>query len=118
VHSSALTVTRTPHPSGTTVLTVTGELDHHTASELTDTLRHTPFGPGSPVVIDLSELAYCDSTGITVFISAHNRANATDSRLLLTGLSPDLAHVFAIVGLDQVFTFRPTVEQALAALAS
>ncbi|MFJ2740563.1 STAS domain-containing protein [Streptomyces sp. NPDC087440] len=116
--NSALTVTRTPHASGATVLTVAGELDHHTASELTDTLRHTPFGPAAPVVIDLAELVYCDSTGITVLIRAYNQANATGSRLFLTGLRPDLAHVFGIVGLDQVFTFRPTVEEALAALAS
>ncbi len=113
-----LTVTRTPHPSGATVLTVAGELDHHTASEFTDTLRHTPFGPGAPVVIDLAQLDYCDSTGITVLITAHRQAEATGSRLLLTGLRADLAHVFGIVGLDQVFTFRPTVDEALEVLAS
>ncbi|MFJ6698351.1 STAS domain-containing protein [Streptomyces sp. NPDC091272] len=118
MRNSLLSVVRRSHPSGTTVLTVTGELDHHTAPELTDTLKQTPFGPGAPVVIDLSELSFCDSTGITALITAYTRANATGSRLLFTGLRPDLAHVFHTVGLDQVFTFRPTVEHALESLTS
>ncbi|MGK5447869.1 STAS domain-containing protein [Streptomyces radiopugnans] len=107
-----LTVTSRTHPSGTTVLTVTGELDHHTAPRLSRVLDETPFGPGAPAVIDLSELVYCDSTGITVLITAYHRAQARDSRLFLTGVGPDLMRVFRVVGLDQIFTFQPTVEHA------
>lgn len=108
-----LTVTSQTHPSGATVLTVTGELDHHTAPRLSRALDETPFGPGTPAVIDLSKLIYCDSTGITVLITTYQRAQAMDSRLFLTGVSPDLMRIFRIVGLDQIFTFQPTVEHAI-----
>ena len=111
-----LTAARRSHPSGATVVVVTGELDHHTARELTGAIGETPFGADAPVVIDLTGLTYCDSTGITVLVGAYTRAKKADSQLILAGLNADLMHVFHIVGLDQLFHFEPTVEQAINAL--
>ncbi|MEU7062752.1 STAS domain-containing protein [Streptomyces sp. NPDC053429] len=113
-----LTTTRCLHHAGATVLAVTGELDHHTAPELTRAIGETPFGPHAPVVFDLSGLTYCDSTGITVLISASNHAQRTDGRLVFVGLNADLMRVFRIVGLDQILTFRPTLDDAIDVLES
>ncbi|GAB2592240.1 STAS domain-containing protein [Streptomyces capparidis] len=110
---SVLAVDSRAHSSGTIVLTVSGELDHHTSRRLTDAVKRTPFAPGTHVVIDLSGLTYCDSTGITVLITAYNSAKAAGSRLTLAGLNADLMRIFRIVGLDQIFTFRPTVGDAV-----
>ncbi|MGV9253858.1 STAS domain-containing protein [Streptomyces sp. NPDC003697] len=110
-----LTVARQKHPSGVAVLTVTGELDHHTAPRLAQALEETTFGTEG-VVMDLSDLTYCDSTGITVLITGYHRAQAADVPLLLAGLNADLMRVFRIVGLDQVFRFEPTVEGAVESL--
>ncbi|MDK1471928.1 STAS domain-containing protein [Streptomyces sp. 549] len=114
----AITVTSRNHSAGATVLTVAGELDHHTAPRFADALAETPFGPGTPVVLDLAGVSYCDSTGITVLVTAYRRAEETGCRLLLAGTGPDLLRVLQIVGLDQVFDFRPSTEQALDALRS
>ncbi|MFE4173395.1 STAS domain-containing protein [Streptomyces sp. NPDC056909] len=111
-----LTTTRRRHPAGATVVAVTGELDHHTARELTQAIEETPFGSDAPVVIDLTGLTYCDSTGITVLVAAYNRARQADAQLVLVGLNADLTRVFRIVGLDQLFSFQPTVEHAISAL--
>ncbi|MFJ3908158.1 anti-sigma B factor antagonist [Streptomyces sp. 2132.2] len=111
-----LTVTRHTHPRGGIVLAVVGELDHHTAPELTRVIQDTPFNSDVPVLIDLSELGYCDSTGITVLIGAYHRAHQANAPLLLVGLNADLMHVFRIIGLDQLFTFQPTIEDAVNAL--
>ncbi|OKK21925.1 anti-anti-sigma factor [Streptomyces sp. CB00455] len=111
-----LTATRHTHSRGAAVLAVVGELDHHTAPELTRVIQETPFSPDVPVLIDLSELTYCDSTGITVLVSAYNRAHGADAPLFLVGLNADLMHVFRIVGLDQLFRFELTVEDAIDAL--
>ncbi|MEU1054178.1 STAS domain-containing protein [Streptomyces sp. NPDC005876] len=111
-----LTVEQKIHEAGPVVLTVTGELDHHTAPQLSQALNHAPLADGSPLVIDLTGLAYCDSTGITVLVTAYHRAQSTGSSLSLAGLSHDLTRVFQTVGLDQVFTLHPTLDDALAAL--
>ncbi|GHB38808.1 anti-sigma factor antagonist [Streptomyces xanthochromogenes] len=111
-----LTATRHTHSRGATVLAVAGELDHHTAPELSRLIQDTSFGPEVPVLIDLSELTYCDSTGITVLIGADRRARQEGGSLSLVAVNPDLMHVFRIIGLDQLFTFQPTVEDAIDAL--
>ncbi len=108
-----LTVSRQDHPSGATVLVLAGELDHHTSPHLARALDATPFGPGTPVVIDMSELTFCDSTGITVLVSAYRRGHESNSRVTLTGVDADLMHLLRIVGLDRVFSFQPTPAHAL-----
>lgn len=113
-----LTATREPHPAGATVVAATGELDHHTARQLTRAIDETPFDSDAPVLIDLTGLTYCDSTGITVLVAAYNRAQRTGAQLILVGVNPDLMRVFGIVGLDQLFSFEPTVDHAIAALRS
>ncbi len=108
-----LTATRVSHPSGVVVLTVAGELDHHTAPELTRAVEETSFTSETPVVVDLTGLIYCDSTGITVLVAAYNRARHTQTPLVIAGLNHDLRRVFRIVGLDQIFTFSPSVDEAI-----
>ncbi|MET9498328.1 STAS domain-containing protein [Streptomyces sp. NPDC006552] len=111
-----LTTDHHQHASGAVIVTVTGELDHHTASELTQVVQEISFAPDTPVVIDMTGLTYCDSTGITVLITAHNRAEQARSPLVLAGLNKDLRHVLRIVGLDQIFTFQPTADDAVRSL--
>ncbi|MFI6208135.1 STAS domain-containing protein [Streptomyces sp. NPDC051041] len=109
-----LSLTRHDRPAGLVLLEVAGELDHHTAPRLTAALDDVTFDAGTRLVIDLTELTYCDSTGITVLVTAYNRATAAGASLSLAGVNPDLLRVFHVVGLDQVFTFHPTVDDALA----
>ncbi|MFG3283288.1 STAS domain-containing protein [Streptomyces sp. NPDC048111] len=113
-----LTATRHTHAGGATVLAVAGELDHHTAPQLTRLIQEEPFRPARPVLIDLSDLTYCDSTGITVLIGADRQAHETGTPLVLVGVTADLMHVFRIIGLDRLFTFQPTVEDAIEALSA
>ncbi|MEV5708913.1 STAS domain-containing protein [Actinoallomurus sp. NPDC052274] len=110
-----LTATSHPHPAGPTLITVAGELDYYTAAHLRKALEETTF-TADGVIIDLTDLAYCDSTGITVLVTAYHRARASDTPLALAGLNPDLDRVFGIVGLHDVFASYPTVEEAVAAL--
>ncbi|GAA2410756.1 STAS domain-containing protein [Streptomyces glaucosporus] len=111
-----LTVTSRTHSAGPHVLTVAGELDHHTAPRLHSALDESPLTPGTSIILDLSGLTYCDSTGITVLITAHHRAQATGGGLALAGLDDDIKRVFTIVGLDQIFAFHDSVDDAAAAL--
>jgi anti-sigma B factor antagonist len=116
VTDRTLTTAQHTHVTGAAVVTVTGELDHHTAQDLTQAIDETPFEAGTPVVLDLTGLTYCDSTGITVLVAAYNRGRQADAPVVFVGLNDDLMRVFHIVGLDQLFTFRPTVEEAISSL--
>ncbi|MFF3485316.1 STAS domain-containing protein [Streptomyces sp. NPDC002701] len=112
-----LTVTPRHVTAKAFLLVVAGELDHHTSNLLTEAVNEAPFSEQS-VIIDLSGLTYCDSTGISVLITAYNRSLAAGTQLSLTGVSPDQMRIFELIGLDQVFAFYATPEEAATALQS
>ncbi|MFI9284578.1 STAS domain-containing protein [Streptomyces werraensis] len=114
VPDETFTVTPRPSAMGPYVLEVAGELDHHTAPLLTEAVNEAPFGPYG-VVLDLSGLTFCDSSGITVFVTAHRRSREKGSQLSLAGVAPAQMRVLRMVGLDEVFTFHTGVEEALRA---
>ncbi|MFE1260768.1 STAS domain-containing protein [Streptomyces albogriseolus] len=114
VPDETFTVTPRQSASGPYVLEVAGELDHHTAPLLTEAVNEAPFGPYG-VVLDLSGLTFCDSSGITVFVTAHRRSRDKGSQLSLAGVAPAQMRVLRMVGLDEVFTIHSGVEDALRA---
>jgi anti-anti-sigma factor len=71
------------------VVALKGELDLHTqplaedafAQVLTETAPHPPG-----VIADLSELTFCDSTGLSALISARHRLAANGRPLVLAGV--------------------------------
>ncbi|MDT9682421.1 STAS domain-containing protein [Streptomyces sp. TRM76323] len=108
-----LAITQQPGTSGSVLLRVEGELDHHTAGQLREAFASVPFGTSRGVVVDLSGLEYCDSTGLTVLITAYHRATSAGSTLSIVGLRPGLERVFRIAGIDQVISLYPTLDHAL-----
>ncbi|GIH74959.1 STAS domain-containing protein [Planobispora longispora] len=115
-HDHGLTITHRPHSARLHVLVVAGDLDHHTAPRLRAALEEVTLAPGAGLVIDLSPLTFCDSTGISILVAAHQRAQGAGAALVLAGLDPDLAHVFRIMGLDRLFSSYDSAEKAVAAL--
>ncbi len=104
-----LTLTLQPQtPQAACHLNVRGELDFSNADRLTRTLDGITLDPQAVLIIDLTGLEYCDSTGITALIGAHQRAAAAGSALAFAGVSPDIAHIFAILGLDRLFACYDT----------
>ncbi|CCH31636.1 STAS domain-containing protein [Actinosynnema sp. NPDC047251] len=113
MNDPALSVEPDRSCAGLTVLRVGGELDLDTTPQLLEALDEVPLGADEGLVVELARLAYCDSTGITALITAHQRAQAAGGSFSLAGVTPDLMRVFHIVGLDQLFTFHPTVDEAV-----
>lgn len=113
-----LAVTLQPLPAGPCLMSVSGELDYHTAPRLRAGLDEVPLEQGVSLIIDLSGLTYCDSTGISILVSAYHRAKAAGTVLALAGLNPDISRVFRVIGLDQVFVSYDTVAAAARALRS
>ncbi len=111
-----LVVTLHPHPGGACLMSVSGELDYHTAPRLRAGLDEVPLDQNVSLILDLSGLTYCDSTGISILVSTYHQARAAGATLALAGLNADIARVFRVIGLDQVFTSYDTVEAASRAL--
>ncbi|WP_327297238.1 MULTISPECIES: STAS domain-containing protein [unclassified Streptomyces] len=95
------------------VVTPAGELDHHTAELLSEPLDDALERGRSRLVIDCSQLEFCDSTGLNVLLGARLKAEAAGGGVHLAGMLPVVARVFEITGAEAVFTVHDCLEDAL-----
>ena len=92
-------------PDGALVVSADGEVDLETAPRLTDWLAKALAG-GQKVVLDLGQVSFMDSSGLTALLVAHNEAEKTGTPLVLRSLTRQARDLFAMTGLDQVFTIE------------
>ncbi|WP_369214026.1 STAS domain-containing protein [Streptomyces flavofungini] len=99
---------------GVRVVTVSGEIDHDTMGPVQEALL--PPGAEAPqrVVADLSAVTFMDSSGINLFLAAHQQVSEDGGWLRVAGVQSAVQRVIDLVGLNLVIDCRPTVEQALA----
>jgi anti-anti-sigma factor len=107
--------TITEHRSGVAVLHLRGELDADTASTLHAVLADLLERPAPKIVVDVSRLKFCDSIGLSAFITSKQVLTARDGWLSFAGANPFLARLMVTVGLTRYFAIFPDVEGALAA---
>jgi anti-anti-sigma factor len=106
------------NPDDSVVVTVRGNLDIDSAPVLTNTLDRVLDRPAPRVVVDLSEVEFCDSTGLSAFVLGDNRARTTDGWLRLAAPRDFLAELLETVGLTTRIGVYPTVAEALADTAA
>ncbi|GAA3102755.1 anti-sigma factor antagonist [Streptosporangium carneum] len=96
------------------VVETSGELDYHHAPVLrSEMTRVWEAGPPPTVVIDVTALTFCDSTGVAELITNLRRSGALGTRLVLVGVHGTLERILAITGLRAAFELSPSVEEAL-----
>ncbi|MFF8868090.1 STAS domain-containing protein [Streptomyces sp. NPDC015139] len=89
------------------VLEITGELDYITAPDLQELITTIQLRPGQRLVLDLGGMDFCDSSGLSALIAAHNHARAAEADIALTAVPAHTLRVLRIVGLDQIFSLHP-----------
>jgi anti-anti-sigma factor len=98
---------------GIRVVTVRGEIDHDVKDVLSNALL-PPEGTLVPrIVADLSGVTFMDSSGINIFVSAHQRIAGTDGWLRIAAAQESVLRVLELVGVDAIITCHPTLDQAL-----
>ncbi|ALV31414.1 STAS domain-containing protein [Streptomyces sp. CdTB01] len=91
---------------------ITGALDYTTAPDLREQLATLTIRPGQRLVLDLAGMDFCDSSGITALITAHNHAQAAQADLALAAVPANTVRVLRMVGLDQVIPLYPDTDAA------
>jgi len=78
-----------------------GELDIATAELLEQELRAAEDSDAARIVLDLSGLAFMDSTGLRVVLDANERCGGEADRLRVIAGSPAVERLLDIVGLRE-----------------
>jgi anti-anti-sigma factor len=81
------------------VLTLTGELDPHTAPVLRDEVDSSIADGAGTLVLDVGGLRFIDSSGLRVIISAHKAMASRDGHLVLRSATETTRRLLDITGL-------------------
>jgi anti-sigma B factor antagonist len=58
--------------------------------------------PGGEIIVDMSEITFCDSTGLGAIVILYRQADAADCVLMLRSPGRRVAAVLAMTGVDRV----------------
>ncbi|MBY8874698.1 STAS domain-containing protein [Micromonospora sp. PLK6-60] len=101
-----LTITVHPLDAGRARLRLTGDLDFDTAPELVAAAADARRDGHQHLLIDLSEVGLCDSSGLSALVVVHR---AGTGPIELTGVGPSLQALLARTGLAELLAVAPPV---------
>ncbi len=99
---------------GPRVVRVAGDLDLHTGPALRGELLGRIESGQHDLVVDMEQVSYLDSSGITVLISGLKAARVLGGTVRLARCQPVILQLLDLTGLSRVFLVYPTVEEAQA----
>ena len=111
----ALRQPRAVLPGGRTIVRLRGALDIDAAPALRERLNDVLHRGAELVVLDLSQVLSCDTSGLAVLIGAQRRARMLGLTMLLAAPTAAVAKLLCSTGLDRSFTIYQDLASALAA---
>lgn len=102
------------------VLVLAGEIDMHTAPGLRDRLfTLIEEDERLPLVVDLTDVTFCDSTGVNIAVAARKQAVRRGVMFAFVGLRGRVHRVFQITGMHRLIpTYANLPEAALHVIAA
>ncbi|HSK55212.1 MAG TPA: STAS domain-containing protein [Jiangellales bacterium] len=93
----------TPTPAASPVpaleIAWSGDVDLVSAPALADQVDALALGPGHRVVLDLSQVAFMDSTGLHVLVRLHRRVEQVDGVLTVRDPGSQVRHLLELTGM-------------------
>ncbi len=101
--------------SGTTTLRISGRVDS-SVSKLLEQRVQDIISRDEHIIADLAAMTYVSSAGLRSFSVLAKHARARQKTIALVALQDEVAEIFEISGLLELFVICGTVDDAVAAL--
>jgi len=88
------------HEQDYVIVTAAGEIDISTVSRMRECLFDLAAS-GHPLVVDLDQISFIDSTGLAALVGTAKRATASGGRLYAVCSRPKIRQLFGLTGLDR-----------------
>lgn len=95
---------------GFSVLQVSGEIDVFSAPDFKASVEKA-LKQGQTIAIDLQNVTYMDSTGLSVLIFALKRTKSKEGECYLVSPHPNIRKLLKITGLEKAFCIKENVQQ-------
>ncbi|MEU8927957.1 STAS domain-containing protein [Kitasatospora sp. NPDC048545] len=109
-----LRITTTRSGRGARVVHLAGEVDHDRRRALEHALARAVADRPTRLVVDMSALAFCDSTVVNVLLGIRGSAKAAGVELALAAPPSQARRLLEITGVDEVFALFNRVSAAVA----
>jgi anti-anti-sigma factor len=84
-----------------------GELDVSNVDQLSEMLADLAQKGVRHIALNLAELDFVDSTGLSAIIAAHERAQVVGGELIIFSPQPAIRRLFAVTSVDHYLNIRP-----------
>lgn len=100
------------------IIDISGEVTARSDGVLTDAYNRANAAETRAVILNFTELAYMNSSGIGLLVTLLVRAQRNRQRLLAFGLSEHYRQIFDLTRLDEAIGIHADEAEALAAAAA
>lgn len=94
------------------VLSISGELDAHTAPELEKALQELIAAKQHQIIVNFSNLMYISSAGLGVFMAYIEDVRELGGDIKLSNMSPKVYNVFDLLGFPTLYDIVDDETQA------
>lgn len=98
---------------GMKVITPAGEIDMHSSPELRKEIMAHVGQRITPLVVDMQQVTYIDSSGIATFVEGLKGTMSYGGKLKLLALAPQIREIFSFSKLDKVFEIHSSVDELM-----
>jgi len=92
--------------NGTAVIAVHGDIDLYTAPQLWETIDAATAEIPRQLVVDLTEVDFLDSSGLSVLVRAHKRLRPVDGTVVVRGASDQVSMALEVTKLNTVLSVQ------------
>ncbi len=113
-----LTPVSAPVAEHVLVVALDGALDYTNAERLRQDVEAALHEKHRELVLDLTGVSFCDSTGIRILLAVRKLMQDRDGAVTLASLNARLARIFRLTGLISAFTVVPGLAEAVDAVGT
>lgn len=104
--------------AGVTILELSGEIDVGQAPDLRELLIKLLEQNAGRLLVDMSDVVYIDSAGLSVLIAANRRAQSLGGNFALSNPQKPVQQVFRLTRMNKVFQIYTSVTEGVSALGT
>ena len=94
------------------LVTLEGDVDMGSSRDLRRVFQDLWGSKVSPIVVDLGEVPYIDSSGLATLVECFKEVGKYKGKFVLAGMTQNVREVFRLARLDTVLTIRDSVDEA------
>ena len=98
------------------IISIEGEVDGENFAEVTDAFTVVFLKQMKNLVLDISNVSYVNSQAISGFLSLNSKVADVKGKLILAGLGGEVAKIFDMLRLGEVFATSINREEAIKTL--